>query len=74
MSHVPFFIFKKRSHLVEALSQEATARATATSTTARVEARENTSERFKYAKDITGSQEERWTEGGGVVEGSAGGD
>lgn len=59
---VMFFVvsrYKKMSLLVEALSQIATARTTATSTTtiliiARVETQENTNELFKYAKYITG--------------------
>lgn len=52
-----FIVTKKRSLLVKALSQIATVRTTATSTTiiiARVETQENTNELFKYAKYITG--------------------
>lgn len=56
----PYKKTKKKSLLVEALSQTATARTTATSTTttmliiAGVKTQENTNELFKYAKYITG--------------------
>lgn len=58
VSVVFFFPYKKVSLLVEALSQIATARTTATLTTtiliiARIETQENTNEPFKYAKYIT---------------------
>lgn len=58
--HSFFFSLQKKSLLVEALSQTATARTTATLTTtiliiARIETQENTNEPFKYAKYITGT-------------------